>query len=392
MKQKLLFCPQDIIVWPIAPARWVISNVFAKTHLAVESDALELLAEFYQPQAPLKIKRKFRKNKYRAWKIQWFSHSDGLMADPTRITRDCKKWPKAVSLDAEDLIREFECLYILIPDLQKYEERFQPKTSLADYDHFGNFHQQLGQELLLNKRQSPDFWWVNQKFNKDCSGLKENLYAAVQYSYLKEYVKRKFSKDQSVIDLGCGTGFYSKLIASTGAKVLGIDPNQEYIRIAQRDCPPGVEFQVKPVGTEHGLASIPDQSADFIFMSDALLFYFVPVSQNPKFNIQFLFADIRRVLKPGGVFISMEPHYVFWLLPWLGRQTRPFTIMTEYRRRKFQVTPTLSDLIRAYTGNHFAVVNMDEVYPAEDSLKKDPRAYHFAREFPLWQIFELQPR
>ena len=30
-----------------------------------------------------------------------------------------------------------------------------------------------------------------------------------------------------------------------------------------------------------------------------------------------------------GVLISLEPHYIFWLAPWLGEEQWPFTVLTE---------------------------------------------------------------
>ena len=86
-----------------------------------------------------------------------------------------------------------------------------------------------------------------------------------------------------------------------------------------------------------------------MFRSDALLFYFVPVDTEQVISINFLLADVRRILKPKGRFISVEPHYIFWLLPWLGEVDRPFTILTEYLNKTFGVTATLSQLSKNIT-------------------------------------------
>ena len=124
-------------------------------------------------------------------------------------------------------------------------------------------------------------------------------------------------------------------------------------------------------------------------MSDALLFYFVPVMKNQKADLQILFDDIRRILKPNGKFISMEPHYLFWLLPWLGEKQRPFTILTEYSKKVFGVIPTMSQLIQAFAKGGFVVTWMEEILPDPSFELVDSRAYNFANQFPLWQIFEL---
>ena len=102
-------------------------------------------------------------------------------------------------------------------------------------------------------------------------------------------------------------------------------------------------------------------------------------------------ADVHRILKPGGRFINMEPHFIFRLLPWLGEVERPFSILTEYGNRSFGVVPSISELIQADGRGGFAVIWMDEVVPEDAFKTSDPRAYHFAKEFPIWQIFELKP-
>ena len=193
------------------------------------------------------------------------------------------------------------------------------------------------------------------------------------------------------MDVGCGIGFYSNMMAQAGANVLGVDPNEKYIDIARNKAAAGAQFEVLNVGVEGSLDSIPSASADFVFMSDALLFYFVPEKPTQTADAQVLLADIRRILKPDGLFISVEPHYIFWLLPWWGEVERPFTILTEYRNKTFGVTATISELIQTFAKGRFAVVWMDELTPKDDFKSTDSRAYHFAREFPMWQIFELKP-
>ncbi len=52
-------------------------------------------------------------------------------------------------------------------------------------------------------------------------------------------------------------------------------------------------------GQEGGLDGTPSSSADMIFMSDALLFYFVPFYPGQQADIQILLADIFRILPDG---------------------------------------------------------------------------------------------
>ena len=115
------------------------------------------------------------------------------------------------------------------------------------------------------------------------------------------------------------------------------------------------------------------------------------VRQGPL-DIKKLFSDIRRILKHDGIFISVEPHYIFWLLPWLGTKKNPFTILSEYNKKRNGVTATISQLIQSYSKGGFTVNWMEELIPDKSFIKIDSRAYHFAKEFPLWQLFELKKR
>lgn len=273
-----------------------------------------------------------------------------------------------------------------------YKSKFKNKKNLLDVENFGNFHEQLGQYLNIIKRQSPPTWWLNQKFSDDMTNLRNNLYYAIQGRYLEKYFHDKFSSTTKIIDIGCGIGYYSNMMARSGASVLGIDPNEKYIEIAKKNAQENVSFRKTKIGSIGAMDFIPTNSIDFVFMSDALLFYFVPISSTEKASIQILFDDIHRILKPNGMFVSVEPHYLFWLLPWLGDIDRPFTIITEYYNKSFGVTPNMSQLIKTFTKNGFYISWMDEMFPDPEFKSIDQRAYYFARQFPLWQIFELQPR
>jgi len=289
-----------------------------------------------------------------------------------------------------ELIKSFRKHFLLIEDEDEYLKYFGPKKTLLDYEHSGNFHQQLGQHLLLEKREPPEAWWVRQKFSDDHRNIRQNLYKAVQEHSMRAFFSRRFKPGDRVLDIGCGTGFYANLIAETGATVLGIDPNENYIKLARNNAKNGASFELCEIGKPGAMDKIPDNSADYIFISDALLFYFVPFDPRYKGDIDRLFEDIGRILRPSGIFINVEPNYIFWLLPWLGEVDRPFTIMTEYSKKVYGVTPTISQLIQAYSKGKFLVASMEELYPDPSFALIDARAYNFGKQFPLWQLFELR--
>ncbi len=278
---------------------------------------------------------------------------------------------------------------IIIEDYKKYLEIFQSKKTLLDNDHLGNFHQQLGQKMLIERKINPDDWWISQKFEKNITSIRDNLYKSIQENFLKEFFKNKFSEKNTILDLGCGVGYYSKLIAETKAKVIGVDPNKQFIEIAKQNSE-DVEYHVAEIGNSDSLDWIGENSIDFVFMSDALLFYFVPPNPKQKYEIQNLLKSIKRVLKRNGRLFSLEPHGIFFLRPWLGELENPFTIITEYNTKKFNITPDLTQIVKSFLEGGFDIKDLKELY-SEEGIIEDKRAEKFAQEFPLWWFFELQP-
>jgi SAM-dependent methyltransferase len=380
--------PKDVIFLPEStaeyPDRWVAMNVFSRTALGISSEVFRLLGAASASETS-------DDGRYRCWKIEYFSNEAGLLADPSRFRRDLRQWQE-LSLNRQELLAELKKRCIVVDDEAAYRKRFQPKRHILDHQNFGNFHQQHGQNMALTRREDPAGWWMRQKFSPDqLSVRRDTLYGAIQNAFLEEYTEQRITRGMSVVDLGCGTGVYSNLMARRGANVLGVDPSDEYLAVARAHAQEGARFEQMQIGQTGGLDNIPSDSADIVFISDALLFYYVPFFPGQKADIGVLLSDIRRILKPDGAFVSLEPHGVFYLMPWLGAEDRPFVVVTEYLRKSFGIVPPLSWLIRTVTQVGFVVSDMRELTPASYFAEIDPRGYHFASEFPLWHLLEFRP-
>ena len=172
-------------------------------------------------------------------------------------------------------------------------------------------------------------------------------YREIEENYLDEYFSKYIRSDAVVLDLGCGTGYFTRKIAKATPRVRGLDPNEDYIKIAKKGAKTKAVFDVAPLGQPDALSNIESASIDMVFMSDALLFYFVsPTAALPE-DLSALLTEIYRVLKPGALFVNVEVHFQFWLSPVVWRRaTHPFTILTEYSQRNFYVTPTFSQIFK----------------------------------------------
>lgn len=321
-----------------------------------------------------------------------FGNVDGLLSDPTCLDR-------AVPLDTvpfHDLATALNYLaerFIVVLDEETYAAYFAKKHSLVDRRHFGTFHQQLGAELTLRTRIDPSVWWYRQKFDPETGQVLPNLYKFVQEAFLERYLADVPLEGRTVLDFGCGSGMASRRFVARGARVIGVDIDQSLLAEAARVS--GDRF--RPVRLDLSqpdpLGVIPSAPLDWVWLSDVLLFYFYPQEGGPSpITPADLLRRLTARLSPGGRCVIMQPHGTFWLSPWLGDATRPFTVLTEYATRLYSVVPTLEELSRAIAEAGLAIGRVWEPQPVLEGRAVDRRAYEFATAFPQWWVFECFAR
>lgn len=103
---------------------------------------------------------------------------------------------------------------------------------------------------------------------------------------------------QKVLDVACGSGFFSKAFSEAGALVTGVDISPELIALAQKNAPDGRFYAVK----SHELSIIPSHSIDKISIILAL--------QNIEKAKETL-VECRRVLKTSGQLFVVLNHPAF---------------------------------------------------------------------------------
>jgi SAM-dependent methyltransferase len=106
-------------------------------------------------------------------------------------------------------------------------------------------------------------------------------------------------QDLSILDLACGQGYLSRILARKGAKVVGVDLSEKMIEIAQdseASEPLGVKYIQCNSGNMH---EVPDSSMDYIVST----FGFHDIKE-----IEATIAECNRVLKVGGKLVFAIPH------------------------------------------------------------------------------------
>jgi ubiquinone/menaquinone biosynthesis C-methylase UbiE len=105
--------------------------------------------------------------------------------------------------------------------------------------------------------------------------------------------------NEEILDLGCGQGFFSRQIAQSGARVMGVDIGNELIKIAKDQAGEREKYLVLSAEKLTGLSG---ERFDAVVCVLAL--------QNIK-NMQNAILEIARVLKPNGRVVLVLNHPTF---------------------------------------------------------------------------------
>ncbi len=98
-----------------------------------------------------------------------------------------------------------------------------------------------------------------------------------------------------VLELGCGTGYFTRALAHSGAQVTAIDISPGLLEVAQRECArPNVQFEVQNAYE----LTYSDESFDSVVGSSVL----------HHLEVDAALSEIYRVLKPSGTVYFTEPN------------------------------------------------------------------------------------
>ncbi len=107
-------------------------------------------------------------------------------------------------------------------------------------------------------------------------------------------------ENRKILDYGCGTGTFSRILAELGAVVTGVDVSEEMIRVAQQNEQRRITYY--PISSG-GIGFLSGESLDHAVAN------FVLCTIPSKKEILEVLRSIHRVLKPGGRFVIMNSNW-----------------------------------------------------------------------------------
>ena len=117
----------------------------------------------------------------------------------------------------------------------------------------------------------------------------------IRWSRRVEMLTGKLNDGMEVLELGCGTGFFTKEIIKKHVHLTAIDISTELIDIAKKDIfGSNVEFLIENAYQ----MTFPNQRFDAVLGSSVL----------HHLEVELALSEIYRVLKPGGYMLFTEPN------------------------------------------------------------------------------------
>ena len=187
-------------------------------------------------------------------------------------------------------------------------------------------------------------------------------------------ITSQIKAQEKVLELGCGTGYFTREIVKTGALVTAIDISPDLLAVAQRD----INNDTVSFCLENAYQmTFPENSFDYVIGSSVL----------HHLDIEKAIAEIYRVLKPNGSIAFTEPNMMNPQIalqkniPWLKRKLGDSPDETAFFRWQ------IIRLLEKYNFKKIEVIPFDFLHPAIPSglIKPVSATGNFIEKIPLFK-------
>jgi ubiquinone/menaquinone biosynthesis C-methylase UbiE len=193
-------------------------------------------------------------------------------------------------------------------------------------------------------------------------------------------------KNKNVLDVGCGTGFYSFYSLKQNANVIAVDASQNMLNYVEKKDK-FKKIKLFKADLKDGLPFIESDSQDFIICS--LVLHYIE-------NWETIINDFYRVLKNNGkLYISTHHPFADFLClkkesyftkdfvedRW-GSKEKPFTV--------HYYTRSLTELLKPFLNSKFNITAIEEPLPTQKCKELAPDIYQRLLERPNFIFLTLE--
>jgi len=190
---------------------------------------------------------------------------------------------------------------------------------------------------------------------------------------------------KKVLDLGCGTGIFTKMIHSWGANVTGVDISEEMIKIAKIENP---EIYFVTSDAEH--TNFSDEEFDVV--SSSLMIHYLD-------NLSTLFKEVNRILKQKGYFIFSFHHPSNEVIEKMKINDETKNIFNDYFSLKdyrwkmmgiefISYHHTFEDISIYLSESGFLIEKILEPKPIKDGKEFDAKEFEFTSRTPTFCVIK----
>jgi len=199
-------------------------------------------------------------------------------------------------------------------------------------------------------------------------------------------------KGKKILDFGCGSGIYAKLLTQKGAIVKGFDISESMLSIARKLNP---HLELKRGSGYH----IPFTEKFDIVLCSLTLHYMK--------NLSKVFSEVKRVLKKQGIFIFSIDNPVTKSSKSIihqGKKYKALGIESYFKDRvRYYEWPsikgtakipvylkTYGSLIKSIVKNGFKIIDYEDAFPSPKAKKLFPKEYELYSKMPYFCVWKLQ--
>ncbi|MBL7059023.1 class I SAM-dependent methyltransferase [Candidatus Pacearchaeota archaeon] len=197
-------------------------------------------------------------------------------------------------------------------------------------------------------------------------------------------------KGKIVLDLGCGTGFFTKKIFSLGAKeIIGSDLSPNLIQIAKKENPE-INFYI---GDSRKTSF---KKSQFHVINSSLMVHYLQ-------NLNSLFKEVSRILKKNGLFVFSMHHPVYDVVHReniSGKKIRVFKNYFHNQKYYWDLGPKMKKMIAyhhtfemifdALNKNGFIVEKLLEPTAPKKAEKFNKKLYSLSNQRPTFLLIKAR--